>query len=188
MCRRKKCAKAFRTGFGTPMPVSASRCIGKAGGWPSTALVSWIDDVLIEAPWPGRDWWENNSLEFAHFNTRDRATHFFKKAKDASQMTRRDALEVFYVCVVLGFRGLYAMPEAAFLAEQLELPPDLESWAARTAKMITLGQGRPPILAAPRPGDGAPPLEGEIQFVGNLLAAVVLGLCTAVLGYYFFYL
>ena len=68
-------------------------------------------------------------------------------------MTRRDALEVFYVCVVLGFRGLYAMPEAAFLAEQLGLPPDLESWAARTAKMITLGQGRPPFLAAPRPGD-----------------------------------
>lgn len=152
------------------------------------ALVAWIDDVLIDAPWPGRDWWENNSLEFAYFNTRDRATQFFKQAKDAAQMTRRDALEVFYVCVVLGFRGLYAMPEAAFLADQLDLPSDLESWAARTAKMITLGQGRPPIMAAPRPGDGAPPLEGELQFVGNLLAAVVLVLCTAVLGYYFFFL
>ena len=94
------------------------------------ALVAWIDDVLIEAPWPGRDWWENNSLEFAYFNTRDRATQFFKRAKQAAQLTRRDALEVFYVCVILGFRGLYAMPEAAFLADQLDLPPDLESWAA----------------------------------------------------------
>ena len=60
-CRRKKCAKAFRTGFAMRMPVSASKCIAKVGGWPSTALVSWIDDVLIEAPWPGRVWWENNS-------------------------------------------------------------------------------------------------------------------------------
>jgi type VI secretion system protein ImpK len=150
------------------------------------ALASWIDDVLIEAPWPGRDWWENNSLEFAYFNTRDRATQFFRMAKDAAALTRRDAIEVFYVCVILGFRGLYAMSEAAFLADQLGLSPDLDSWTARTAKLITLGQGRPPLYPAPRPGEGAPPLEGKFLLVSYSLAAIVLVLCVAVVGYYVF--
>ena len=151
------------------------------------ALVAWIDDVMIEAPWQGHDWWENNSLEFAYFKTRDRATEFFKRAKEAAQLTRRDALEVFYVCVILGFRGLYAMPEAAFLAEQLDLPPDVESWSRRTAKSIELGQGRPPIQAIPQPGAGAPPLEGRFMLVGAALAAVVLALCATVVGYYVFF-
>lgn len=150
------------------------------------ALVAWIDDVLIEAPWAGRDWWENNSLEFAYFKSRDRATEFFKRAQQAAQLTRRDALEVFYVCVVLGFRGMYIMPEAAFLADQLGLPPDLESWARRTAKSIELGQGRPTIQAIPQPGSGAPPLEGRFMLVGASLATVVLALCAAVVGYYVF--
>jgi type VI secretion system protein ImpK len=150
------------------------------------ALAAWIDDLFIGATWQGRDWWENNSLEFMYFNTRDRATHFFLKSKDAARLTRRDALEVFYVCVVLGFRGLYGLPDAAFLAEQLELPPDLESWARRTAKSIELGQGRPPIYPASRPGDGAPPLEGRFYLLGASLAAAALAIFTAVVGYYMF--
>ena len=151
------------------------------------ALVSWIDDVLIEAPWSGRDWWENNSLEFAYFNTRDRATEFFKKAKEAAQLTRRDALEAYYVCVVLGFRGLYALSESAFLADQLELAPNIESWARRTAKSIELKQGRPPIQVAPRPGEGAPPLEGKFQLINTILASIVLTLTAAVVVYYVFF-
>ena len=27
------------------------------------ALVSWIDEILVETPWSGRDWWSNNVLE-----------------------------------------------------------------------------------------------------------------------------
>lgn len=151
------------------------------------ALTAWIDDVLIEAPWQGQNWWEDNSLEFAFFKTRDRATEFFKRAKQAGQLTRRDALEVCYVCVILGFRGLFALPESTFLADQLDLPPDVESWARRVAKSIELGQGRPLIQTAPQPGGGAPPLEGRFMLVGASLAAVVLCLCMALVGYYVFF-
>ena len=89
--------------------------VGEIHGWELAkyALTSWIDDVLIEAPWEGRDWWENNSLEFAYFKTRDRATEFFIKSKQAAELSRRDFLEVFYVCVVLGFRGMYGLSESA---------------------------------------------------------------------------
>jgi type VI secretion system protein ImpK len=151
------------------------------------ALVAWIDDVLIEAPWQGRLWWKENALEVELFNTRDRATLFYAKAQEAGKMTRRDALEVFYVCVVLGFRGLYRDTASAFLADQLGLPPHLEAWAGMTSKSIQLGQGRPPITESPRPGAGAPPLDGRYMLIGTALLGVALAAVVAVLGLVLFY-
>jgi len=151
--------------------------LGQKSDWELAkyALTAWIDDMLIEAPWDGRIWWKENALEVELFNTRDRATTFFVKGKEAASLTRRDAFEVFYVCVVLGFRGLYRDSQAAaFLADQLGLPPDLESWAKQATKSIQLGQGRPPVSEAPRPGEGAPPLEGKFLLLGTALAGVIL--------------
>lgn len=149
-------------------------------------LTGWIDDVMISAPWDGRSWWENNSLEFAFFKTRDRATEFFVRAQQAAELPKRDALEVFYVCVVLGFRGLYGLSEAVFLADQLKIPPNVEDWAKRTARSIQLGQGRPAFDGGEHPGLGAPALEGKFQLVGAALMAVVLSSFAIVLGYFLF--
>lgn len=168
---------------------SAEAQLGQKQDWELAkyALVAWIDDVLIEAPWQGRSWWKENALEVEVFNTRDRATLFYTRAQEAAKLTRRDALEVFYVCVVLGFRGLYRDSAAAFLADQLGLPQNLESWASLTAKSIQLGQGRPPIMETPRPGEGAPPLEGRYLLVGTALLGVALAAVAAVLGLVLFY-
>ncbi len=138
------------------------------------ALVAWIDELLIEAPWDGRRWWEEKSLEFDVFNTRDRFTEFYHKAEQAAELSKKDALEVYYVCVVLGFRGIYRDPSAAILAEQLRLPPTLEAWAKRVALAIQLGQGVPPIIESPRPATGAPPLEGKFLLIGAGLAGISL--------------
>lgn len=150
------------------------------------ALVAWIDDVLIEAPWEGRKWWKENALEVELFNTRERATMFYTKATEAATLTRRDALEVFYVCVVLGFRGLYRDQASAFLADQLGLPPDLEAWAKQAARSIQLAVGRPSITEAPRQTDeGAPPLEGKYRLVGAALMGVVLTAVAALIWLFY---
>ncbi|MCA9148327.1 MAG: DotU family type IV/VI secretion system protein [Planctomycetales bacterium] len=148
------------------------------------ALASWVDDMLIEAPWEGRDWWENNSLEFAYFQTRDRATQFFVRATQAMDLPNRDALEVFYLCVVLGFRGFYTLPDAVYLSDQLGLPPNLEGWTERVAKSIQVGQGRPRMSGNFRSSQGAPPLEGKFQLLSASLLAVILSAFTIVVGYF----
>ncbi len=110
------------------------------------ALVSWIDEMLVETPWTGRDWWSNNVLEMEMFNTRLCSEKFYEKARQASALTNRDALEVFYVCVVLGFRGLYRDENlAASFIQAYNLPPDLSSWAHQVSMSIRLGQGRPQL-------------------------------------------
>ena len=150
------------------------------------AMVSWIDEVLIEAEWPGRRWWEDNVLEVEYYKTREANSHFYERAIEAAKLSNKDALEVFYVCVMLGFRGLYRDPAGAVRAQQLGMPPDLEAWVKRTALAIQLGQGRPPIAEAPREGRGAPPLDGKFKMGGMLLVLVVVSSMALILGWYLF--
>lgn len=148
------------------------------------ALVAWVDEVLIEAPWGGREWWYNNVLEVDHFESRMANTEFFVRGKEAARLTRRDALEVYYLCVVLGFRGFYrtAGADVAHEADRLEVPHDVESWAQRTARAIQLGQGRPSIGGVARPIEGAPPLDGKYVLLGTALLGVIFAAITATAG------
>jgi len=139
------------------------------------ALVSWIDEVLIDAPWEGRGWWKENALEVEIFNTRLRNEQFYLKAKEASSLPHKDALETYYVCAVLGFRGLYRDPvAAAALTQPRQLPADLDTWARQTSMAIQLGQGRPQISETSEPVAGAPPLEGPFLLIWSSLSTVIL--------------
>ena len=151
--------------------------LGQAADWQLAkyALVAWIDEVLIETDWPGRDWWNENVLEVEIFNTRLANEQFYVRAKEASGLQKRDALEVFYVCVVMGFRGLYRDAFVAqTLAEPRGLPPTLDGWFKHTQLAIRLGQGRPILSDAGDPGPGAPPLSGESLLVWSALIGVFL--------------
>jgi type VI secretion system protein ImpK len=148
------------------------------------ALISWIDEMLVDTFWDGREWWSNNVLEIELFNSRQCHEQFFLRAQQASTISGRDALEVFYVCVILGFRGLYHDVESsAMVAESLHLPRDLNEWAKQTALAIRLGQGRD-LLAAPGAEiHGAPPLRSRASVVWPWLAATLSAVAA---GLYFY--
>lgn len=137
-------------------------------------LISWIDEMLVEAPWDGREWWSNNVLEVELYNTRNCYEMFFVKAKEASTHSQRDALEVFYVCVILGFRGFYDDPEMArSLIQAHGLPENLSLWAEQTAMGIRLGQGRPEMEGVPKVLGGAPPRVTRDRVVWRWLFAAI---------------
>ena len=139
------------------------------------ALVSWVDEMLVDASWHGQEWWSNNVLEVELFKTRLCNEQFYVRAREASSSSSRDALEVFYVCVVLGFRGLYREPTlAALLVETHDLPHDLESWAKQVSMSIRLGQGRPALGGPTREIRGAPPLMSKALTVWPWLVASML--------------
>jgi type VI secretion system protein ImpK len=151
------------------------------------ALVSWIDEMLVDASWRGAEWWSNNVLEVEFFNTRLCNEQFFVNAKIAASLTRRDALEVYYVCVILGFRGLYGNPHlSSMLTEQHGLPNDLATWAKQVAMSIRLGQGRPPLRAGTREISGAPPLKPKARLVWPWLFATMLASWNVIYFFLFF--
>lgn len=145
--------------------------------WAKYGLVCWIDEVLLAAPWEGRHWWNENSLESSVYSQRLRATDFFVMARDASTSPQREALEVYYLAVILGFRGLYDKQETAFEETQrLELPAELSDWVKQTAQAI-LPRPKPPLAPTRNFGRGAPPLSGQSMLIG---AAAVVAIVSAV--------
>lgn len=163
--------------------------LGRGAEWDLSkyALCAWIDEVLIGATWEGCVWWKEHALEWEHFQSNSRATRFYENAKKAAsaELKRRDALEVFYIAVVLGFGGIYVHGEAGeadVWARRNDFPPTIEQWLRQISKSITLGVDRPPLDMTPaNPGYDAAPREGESllvtwSLVGIVLAAVTIAL------------
>jgi type VI secretion system protein ImpK len=151
------------------------------------ALAAWIDEVLIEAPWPHATWWKEHALEWEDFQSADGYEAFYLKAREAAALRKKDALEVYYVCVVLGFRGLYRdRDRTAALAGPLDLPPDLETWAKQTAMVIQLGRGRPGISESNVPILGAPPMDGPFVLIWSSVVGLILMVLNVLLVLLFF--
>ncbi|HEV3021226.1 MAG TPA: DotU family type IV/VI secretion system protein [Pirellulales bacterium] len=149
------------------------------------ALVAWVDELVNDSQWldAEREWWSNNTLEFAFFKTLDHWWLFYERVKRAKELPRKDALEVFYLCVVLGFRGLYGKgDEAAHEAAQRGLPPGIEVWAGQVSAAIR-AMPRSPITPKPRRQMGAPPLESQPLLMVAALATALLAAAGA--GYFF---
>jgi type VI secretion system protein ImpK len=113
-------------------------------------LVCWLDEIFIaDSPWKTE--WTENKLEQAIFGTNDRAWKFWDQARRAETRPGTDALEVFYLCVMLGFRG------------DLEGMPDkLKTWRETTESQLKKGrESEWPAPPEGRPGTFVPPLLGE---------------------------
>lgn len=105
------------------------------------ALVCWLDEIfIVDSPWARE--WNEFKLESALYGTNDRAFGFWDQARRAEARQGTDALEVFYLCVMLGFRGDYR-----------EYPEKLQAWHSATRDRIVRGLGQefhqPPEVQAP---------------------------------------
>lgn len=98
------------------------------------ALASWIDEMLVNHLWPESSWWGNHLLEVQLFGTRLCAQRFFSQAKEAAELRPSDALKIFRLCVLLGFRGIYA--QGSQRAADAELPNSIEQWLLETERQL----------------------------------------------------
>jgi type IV/VI secretion system ImpK/VasF family protein len=91
-----------------------------------SALVFWIDEVLVNSPWSAATQWQDNPLEREIYGSRNRAWKFFENADAARSLEDTDALEIFTQCVAMGFRGIYrgeslkAVTAAGFQATRID--------------------------------------------------------------------
>lgn len=114
------------------------------------ALVCWLDELFIlYSPWEAA--WNEHKLEAALYGTNDRAWKFWQQARLAESRPGGDALEAFYLCVMLGFRG-----------ELRESPEQLRLWTAAAQAQVTRnragGWTPPPGIEPPT---YVPPLRGR---------------------------
>ena len=144
------------------------------------ALASWIDEMLVDAHiWSGGQWWRDNVLEWSLFKTRSCNDWFYVNANKALNAGSDDALQMIYVCVMLGFRGLYRDPRLnRMLIDKHGLAPELLDWSREYASAVRQARQRWNDATAgqqcERTVNTALPLWSRSSLVWPWLAATIL--------------
>jgi type VI secretion system protein ImpK len=71
------------------------------------ALIAYIDEVLQSKPGPLEEFWQAHLLQLEHFGETRAGEGFFTRLERACSDGRLAAVRVYYVCLLLGFRGIY---------------------------------------------------------------------------------
>ncbi|MCK4609219.1 MAG: type IVB secretion system protein IcmH/DotU [Gammaproteobacteria bacterium] len=137
------------------------------------AIAAFIDEAILSSAWPYRKKWMGKPLQLQYFGEHSAGEGFFKQLAELRQMGTQhvDILEVYFICLQLGFEGMYRLQG---LEKLLGLQVDLRSQIEMVYGVIT------PQLASE-----AVPEQSIILKVGKKLpfwamtsvtAALVLGL------------
>lgn len=70
------------------------------------AIVAFVDDQVLKSDWPGRAEWQNSPLQLHFFREFAAGENFFHRMRGLTQRQEpMFALEVYYLCLSLGFVG-----------------------------------------------------------------------------------
>ncbi len=99
------------------------------------ALVAFMDEVVLSSVWPGRAEWMGKPLQLTFFGEHLAGERFFERLSELRQTGAQhiDVLEIYYVCLQLGFEGMYRMRG---LEQLMALQVDLRSQIDMTRGLI----------------------------------------------------
>ena len=74
------------------------------------ALVAFIDEQILKSAWPGRVEWMNQPLQLVLYREVTAGENFFGRLRALLNHGGQEfALEIYYLCLALGFRGAYGI-------------------------------------------------------------------------------
>src|SRR6516162_2367769 len=71
------------------------------------AIAAFIDEMILTSSWPLKESWADKPLQLAYFNDFAAGEEFYNKIDTPRGAKRNSVLEVYYLCLTLGFRGKY---------------------------------------------------------------------------------
>lgn len=83
------------------------------------AVAAYLDEVIHYSQWPGKQTWSSNPLQAVLFNESRAGANFFHRLQ-AVRQREGEALEVYYLCLVLGFMGEYRFTAPEQLHELIQ--------------------------------------------------------------------
>ena len=77
------------------------------------ALASFVDETVLTNNFNMKDEWEKNALQLEYFGEQLAGNKFFDKLEAMLKQIEitQDAVEIYYICMLLGFKGKYAIYE-----------------------------------------------------------------------------
>ncbi|WP_306795612.1 DotU family type IV/VI secretion system protein [Burkholderia sp. GbtcB21] len=111
------------------------------------AVCAWIDEALLNSGWHDADRWTLRLLQKRYFDTSHAGVAFFERL-DAFEGARANVLEVYLLCLQLGFRGRYGYDGGSQALDAIRL----RALDALSAHAPPCAPGDPPFPAAyPQP-------------------------------------
>ena len=144
-------------------------------------LAAFVDETVLTNNFPLRQEWERNPLQLEYFGEQLAGEKFFDKLEamlgqiDVTQ----DAVEIYYVCMMLGFKGKYAVYEKEKLLAIMQKTAN----ALVKAGKIRPVELSPNWLVSDQP---APPAERKMPTWAKLTAFAGLGLAVIIYLVMFF--
>ena len=134
-------------------------------------LAAFVDEAVLTNNFPLRQEWEKNPLQLEYFGEQLAGEKFFDKLDAMMNQIEitQDAVEVYYICMLLGFKGKYAIYEKEKLLAIMQ----------KTANaLVKIGKIRPVELSpnwlvSDQP---APPAERKMPTWAKVTAFAGLGI------------
>jgi type VI secretion system protein ImpK len=79
------------------------------------ALAAFVDETVLAGGFPLREEWERYPLQLEYFKEALAGNKFFERLAWLMKQGETDVVEVYYICLLLGFKGKYTV----FLEDQL---------------------------------------------------------------------
>ncbi len=135
------------------------------------ALAAFVDEVVLMNNFPLRDEWEKYALQLEYFGEQLAGNKFFEKLDAMLKQidVTKDAVEVYYVCMLLGYKGRYAIYEQEKL---LEIMQQTANALVKAGKIVPV-ELSPNWLANDQP---KPPKKRGMPVWAKLTALAGLGL------------
>lgn len=109
------------------------------------AIVSFIDETILGSEWDNKVEWLAEPLQLKLFNVFNAGEEFFIRLEQLKQRQREnaDVLEVYFLCLSLGYRGKYQLeaPEQVRMIID-DLHQDLNQYLGKAPELIS-PNGRP---------------------------------------------
>ncbi|HOJ14027.1 MAG TPA: DotU family type IV/VI secretion system protein, partial [Deltaproteobacteria bacterium] len=83
------------------------------------AVCAWIDETIMNSSWEHRQLWMKEPLQLRFYQTTNAGELFFERLGGLG-VHQREAREVYYLCLAMGFMGRFVREEDRFLLDQLK--------------------------------------------------------------------
>ncbi|MFH1197526.1 MAG: type IVB secretion system protein IcmH/DotU [bacterium] len=103
------------------------------------ALAAFIDETIVGSEWTKKNSWLSEPLQLKLFNSFNAGEEFFTRLSQLRQRIKEnaDVVEVYYLCLALGFRGKYQIESPEYVRSIIEgLYNDLYLTSLKTADVL----------------------------------------------------
>jgi type VI secretion system protein ImpK len=83
------------------------------------AICAWVDETILSSDWAQKGKWQREQLQRIYYNTTEAGEEVFDRLNNLG-LHQREAREVYYLCLALGFKGRYCKQGDDFMLDQLK--------------------------------------------------------------------